>query len=128
MSDFQYKLEFSYDSSASADASVFIQMRDNPPIYQDRIEKEVYDLLAQSSKSDFLTALFNIAGVVELSSKAYRIWLMKSPVYSWQEVLVPTLAYLSYYFQHDRLSPLPGSGNTDGTGLTLDSQSNRRKI
>lgn len=129
MSAFKYKLEFSYDNTSAADASVFIQMRNNPPIYKNHINKENYDVLSPAAKNDFLTNLFNIAGVVELSTTAYRVWLMKSPVYSWQEVLGPVLFYMSSYFNcTDGPEALPGSANIDGSGLSLDSQSNRRKI
>lgn len=128
MANFFYKLEFVFDDTAPGDASVFIQMRNNPPIYQDHITKEEYDILPDEEKNDFLTHLFAFAGVVELSTKAYRIWLMKSPVYHWDEVLVPILYYLTAYYSYDTYEALPGSANVDGTGLTLSSPNNRRKI
>src|SRR4051812_15596106 len=117
MSDFLYKLEFIYDDGSPADASVFIQMRDNVPIYQAHIAKEDYDVLPDDQKNDFLTHLFNIAGVVELSTKAYRIWMMKSPVYSWEEILLPTLTYLVDYFHYDDYAELPGSGKPNGVAF-----------
>lgn len=125
---FFYKLEFIFDDTAPSDASVFIQMRDNPPIYQEHVTKESYDILPSLSKHVFLTNLFLIAGVTELSTKAYRVWIMKSPVYSWSEVLVPVLFYMSGFFGYSGIKDLPGSGNLDGTGLTLNASTNRRKI
>lgn len=126
MATFKYKLEFIYDENAPADAAVFIQMRDNPPVYQDHIDKEVYEV--EGPQSDFLTGLFDVPGVVEVSVRAYRIWLMKSPVYTWKEVLEAVLAYLTSYYSYDSAEPLAGSANVDGTGFTLTGQSNRRKI
>lgn len=125
---FPYKLEFIYDDSSPSDSSVFIHMRDNPPIYMVHTNKEDFDILDSSQKDPFITALFNIAGVTEMSLKTYRIWIMKSPVYTWEEVLAPFLAYLSNFYEYVGIAPLPGSGNLDGTGLQLSSASNRRKI
>jgi hypothetical protein len=128
MSTFYYKFEFIYDDTSSADASVFIQMRDNPPIYQEHITKEDYDILPEEQKNDFLTHLFAFAGVVEVSTKAYRIWLMKATTFSWEEVLLPILYYLTAYFGYDDFESLPGSGWINGMGFKLDAMTNRRKI
>lgn len=124
----EYKLEFIFDESTPSDSSVFIHLRENPPIYQSHIDKEDYDILEDDDKHEFLTALFTIAGVVELSTTAYRIWLMKSPVYYWSEVMNPILAYLKDYYGEDSLSQLPGSAQVDGQGFTLTKTSQRRKI
>jgi hypothetical protein len=53
---------------------------------------------------------------------------MKSPVFTWTEVLESVIGYLTDYYHYDDSEPLPGSANIDGTGFTLASQSNRRKI
>lgn len=125
---FPYKLEFIFDDTSPSDSSVFIQMRDNPPIYMVHTNKEDYDIIDDDLKNPFITALFNIAGISEMSIKSYRIWIMKSPVYSWTEVLGPVLAYLSEFYEYVGTESLPGSGNIDGTGLQLSSANNRRKI
>lgn len=123
-----YKLEFVYDESSASDASVFIHLRHNTPVYQSRLTKEDYEILTEDEQDDFISALFNIGGVVEISLKGYRIWVMKSPVYSWQEVLEPLLYYLKDFYGEDRFEALPGSGNIDGTGLTLAGIDQRRKL
>lgn len=122
----RYKLEYTYDETIRSDSSVFIHLRQNTPIYQARIDKEDYDI--SPIKHPFLTGLFNIAGVTEVSTKAYRIWLMKSPLYTWEEVLYPVLWFCAFWYQHDSLAQLPGSANPDGTGFTLASPLQRRKI
>lgn len=122
------KLEYVYDDETPADASVFIHLRRNPPIYQAHIDKEDYDILPDEEKNEFLTALFVIAGVTELSTSAYRIWLMKSPVYLWSEIIPPVLEYLRSYYSEADIQFLPGSANVDGTGFTLDKPGQRRKI
>lgn len=125
---FEYKLEFSYDISTPSDAAVYIQMRKNPPIYRSHIDKENYDVLPDEAKHEWLTGLFNISGVVELSSKAYRIWIMKSPVFTWEEVLLPVLHFMRTWFEEEVLYEMPGSASIDGTGRPLASPSERRDI
>ena len=122
----RYRLEYTYDETIRSDTSVFIHLRQNTPIYQARIDKEDYDISA--NKHPFLTGIFNVSGVTEVSTKAYRIWLMKSPIYTWEEVLLPVLTYCAFWYQHDSLAQLPGSANPDGTGFTLPDPKQRRKI
>lgn len=122
----QYKLEYIYDEGNPSDDSVYIQLRVNPPIYRSHTDKEDYDVLPEEEKHPFLTNLFSIAGVTEVSSRAYRVWLMKSPVYSWQEVLDPILNFLKNWYSESSLEPLPGSGTTNGIGMRVDTVVQRR--
>lgn len=123
----KYKLEFNWDDEDPSDPGVYIQLKGfNPPIYRPHTDKEDYDVLPAGEKNDFLTGLFNIQGVVEMSVKAYRIWIMKSSQYDWEEVLTPVLGFIRDHFGESSLEALPGSGNTDGTGFTLASSRNRR--
>lgn len=123
-----YKLEFVWEDDKPADSSVYIQLRRNTPIYQDRIDKEDYDILDADLKDEFLTGIFNVSGVVEVSTKAYRVWLMKSPVFTWEEVLSPVLNFMMTYYGEDTISSLPGSGTPAGGGFHLSSPIQRRKI
>lgn len=133
----RYKLEFNYDDDDPSDMGVYIQLKGhNPPVYRAHIDKEDYDVLPDEEKHDFLTGLFNIAGVVELSSKAYRVWLMKHVVYDWDEVMLPVLQFLQDEFSQSSQDPLPGSAEPDGgvsvgsrgatSALTLNAPKNRR--
>lgn len=124
----KYKLEYSYDASTRSDSAVYIHLRENVPVYQEHIDKEDYDVLPSDKKHVFLTSIFNIAGVTELSSRAYRVWLVKSPVYNWQEVTLPVLYYIASYFGQADIEELPGSGKPDGSGFTLPSPVERRKL
>ena len=132
-----YKLEYNYDNEAPADAGVYIHLKHvNVPIYRSLTDKEDYDILPEEEKHDFLTGLFNIEGVVEVSSKAYRVWLMKAPIYTWEDVMLPVLQFLQDWYESETLNPLAGSAEPDGgisvggrgatSALTLDSPSNRR--
>ena len=125
---FDYKLEFSYNESTPSDSSVYIQMRLNTPVYQAHIDKEDYDVLDEGLKHEFLTGIFNISGVVELSTKAYRIWLMKSPVFTWEEILLPVLYFTANYYGEGTISELPGSASPNGSGFQLGAPAQRRKI
>jgi len=125
---FQYKLEFSFDDTTASDSSVYIQLRNNPPIYQAHIDKENYDVLPEEQKNEFLTNLFLIAGVTELSTRAYRVWLMKSPTYTWEEVLLPVIYYMAGYYGESTIESLPGSGQINGTGFYISNANQRRKL
>jgi hypothetical protein len=70
--------------------------------------------LARLNPSPWLQSLFAIPGVVGLGVWEYRVWVMKSPVFNWTEVMVPVITYLSTGYS--TAVPLPGSANTDGTG------------
>jgi len=122
----EYKLEYNYDDEDPSDSGVYIHLRKNPPVYRSHTDKEDYDVLPDEEKHDWLTGLFTISGVTELSSRAYRVWLMKSPVYSWEEVLLPVLYFMRDWFEEGSFDELPGSAKTTGFGLTLDSPTNRR--
>lgn len=123
---FKYKLEYQWDDTEEADDGVYIQMRANVPKYLSHIDKEDYDALDDEDKHAFTDGLFDVYGVTELSSRAYRVWIMKSPVYSWEEVLNPTLLFLRDWYGFDELEELPGSAKVEGVGTRLQSVRNRR--
>lgn len=123
-----YKLEYLTDESENADDAVYIHYRFNPPFYLAHIDKEEYDILPDEEKHEFATVLFNIQGVVELSLKAYRIWLMKSPIYTWQEVIDPVLAYITFYHGEDEAIAIQGSADVNGKGSRLKKVNERRDI
>ena len=109
-----YKIEYLKDDNQPEDISVFIHMKYNVPIYQSKIDKEDYDVLPDDLKHPFLTGLFAIGGIVEVSCRAYRIWISRSPVFSWEETLGPIFNYLLFWYDEDTLIELQGSGITLG--------------
>ncbi len=128
-----YKIEQLTDETQPSDDAIYLHLRANPPTYLSHMDKEEYDLLPDEEKHEFATTLFNIEGVVELSLKAYRIWIMKSPIYTWQEIVDPVLAYLVFYYATDEAIPINGSalsGNMDSqpSKARLGSVNQRRDI
>lgn len=122
----QYKLEFNTPSGASDD-SVYIHLRQDP-VFRTRIGKESYSALPNDQKQGLITEIFGVPGVVEVSTKTNRIWLMKSPIFSWQEVIQPVLFIVRDRFGETSIESLPGSAFIDGKGLRLISDTNRRAI
>jgi hypothetical protein len=122
----KYRLEYSYDETTRSDSSVFIHLKINVPVYQTRIDKEDFDV--NGNGHPFLTGIFSVSGVTEVSTKAYRVWIMKSPVFNWKEVLDPVLYFIATSLGYNSLYQMPGSASVDGTGFTLPSPTQRRKI
>jgi hypothetical protein len=116
----QYKLEYYKNDNEPEDDSVYIHIRRNTPIYQNKIDKETYELGA--NRNDWMDGIFNIGGIVEASSRAYRLWVSKSPIWEWDEVLPPLLYFMKDYLEEDSLEELPGSG------ISLNSSHDRRDL
>lgn len=115
---FQYKLEYYKDDESSQDSSVFIHMKHNVPIYMNKIDKEAYEI--GEFKHEWMDGIFGIGGITEASSRSYRVWVSKSPIFQWDEILPALLHYMMTYFSEDRLEEMPGSG------ITLENVANRR--
>lgn len=118
MAVLEYKLEY----FKGADEGCYIQLRTEVPAYQHIIAKEVYFSTDNKVHSDFCTAVFNVPGVVRLSSQAWRLYIEKSPVFTWSEVLGPVMAVLMEFTDCTSLHELQGSG------VTLTSDTDRRSF
>jgi len=83
----RYQVEYfqGYNGQPS-DEGAFIQLRTDVPTYIKRTGKEEYD-----ADDDFLNALFDVNGIVAISTTAYRVYIEKSPAYSWDEVINPVV-------------------------------------
>lgn len=112
MADLEYKLEyFKGVGGGASDEGVYIQLRSDPPYesYISRIGREDYTQLDDDFKTDFLNALFECVGVVSLSVSAYRVYVEKSPVFTWTEVLSPVIEEIRIATETDSVVELPGS-------------------
>lgn len=123
----EYKLEFNNPDGKNDDGAL-IHVKNVFNAFQDTIGKEDYLALDPADKQALITGLFNIEGVTEVQTTAFRIWIMKSPIYSWAEVMQPVLFYLRDQFGETELSPLAGSAEIDGSGLRLGTETGRRTI
>lgn len=122
----KYKIEYILPSGPSDD-SVYIHIKeDECDSHQERIGKE--DYCDSTDKKTLIDSLFEVEGVVEVSVKAYRVWIMKSPIYNWEEIILPVLYVLRDHFGETSISPLPGSAEIDGSGLRIPSENDRRAI
>jgi hypothetical protein len=139
MATLEYKLEYFQGAAGPTDPGVYIQLRTDLPAYQHIITKEVYFSPENSTTFPFITAVFNVPGVVRLASQAWRLYIEASPVFKWDEVLgvpyqpgialpnsVPapnTVMFVVMTFLHcDSITGLGGSG------LTLTNINSRRSF
>lgn len=120
------KLE--YVTPTDSDDCVYWQMRDDPPVYINLIGKEDYLALDPSFQHPFVTGMFDIKGITEVSVTAHRVAVMKSPAYNWGEVNANLTTYLLAQFSKGQIDYLAGSANADGTGFRLSSSLNRRAL
>lgn len=116
----EYKIEYLKNDGEPEDHSCYIQLRQNVPVYMSRIDKEAYEY--GDNRNDWMDGIFQIPGIVEASSRAYRVWVSKSPVFTWSEVLGNLIPYMA--------SVLGGGGSTElfGSGITLEHPNNRRDL
>lgn len=83
----RYQVEFfqGYNGKPS-DEGCYIQLRTDVPSYTKKIGKEEFD-----GSDDFIQALFDVDGVVAVSTTAFRVYIEKSPAFSWDEVINPSI-------------------------------------
>lgn len=69
------------------------------------------------SADSVVTGLFNIPGITEVATQAYRVWIMKSPLYKWSEVIPPVLEFLRSTLEQDDILELDNSGQITAESL-----------
>jgi hypothetical protein len=110
MANLDYKLEyFKSDSNSDGDEGAYIHFRTDMPAYQSKIGKEEYYCLPEEKQSEFLNTLFSVGGVEVISSMAFRLYIEKSPVFSWSEVLGPLIEVVRVFTSMSGVNELPGS-------------------
>lgn len=128
MASLKYKLEYN-KMSGTSDDGVYVHLREDPAgYYRFQIGKEAYDALDSTAQDAFANGLFAVKGVEEISVTAYRVWYMKAPAYQWDEVNTGALAFLQTFFGKSSLEEISGSAKIDGSGLRLESETNRRTV
>ena len=110
----------------SGDEGVFWHLREDVPVYIDKIDRESYASLGEDN--DFLSGLLAIPGVTQISSKAYRLYFMKSPVFGWEEVNDAIEEFLLEHYEEPTINYVGGSAEKNGRGIRLESEDYRREI
>lgn len=84
-----YRAEFFKDETEPSNEGVYLQLRQSPVAadWIDRVRKQDY----AGGTSTLADAIFTVAGVTELSIQPFRVWVSKSPIYQWSEVVPPVL-------------------------------------
>lgn len=102
-----YRAEFLKDESSSSNEAVFLQLRGSPfaEDWIERVRKQDY-LDGTSALAD---AILGVAGVTELSIQPFRVWLSKSPIYSFDEILPTVLFLIQDSLGLTDVEELPGS-------------------
>lgn len=117
-----FKIEWFRDGEKPSGEGMFLHTKIDLPCYQDFITKEDYTKLTDDEKCDFVTGLFDIPGVVEASVKAYRVYVIKADLYTWEEVSPQVVSYTGTALGQSVYNELPGSR------LTIESSLQRRAL
>lgn len=119
MANLEFKLEYHKNTNGPSDEGVFVHLKTEIPNYLSLISKEAY-FRGQGTTSELATSLFSIPGVVRLALQSHRVYIEKSPIFIWEEILGPTMVILMTATECDGLSELLGSG------ITLETNNDRR--
>jgi len=118
-----FKLEYFRDGETPSQEGVFLHFKEDIPCYMDLITKEEYSELADEDKCEFVTNLFAIPGVVEVSCKAYRVYIIKAELFDWSSVLTNVFVNV--------IMPAMGESSINelaGSRMKLDNVVQRRKL
>lgn len=109
--------------------SMYVHLRDNPPVFQDRISKERYDTIPLGDKKKFLTSIFNTGGVIEAATQSYLVWIMKAPTFEWKEMLPNILYEISMAMgEKGEVEAIEGSADLEGKGGAKLQKSPRKLV
>lgn len=104
-----YKIEWFRDGDVPSQQGMFVHTTEDMPCYQEFITKEDYVELSDSEKCDFVTALFAIEGIVEVSVKAYRVYVIKAELFQWESLAVSVVQLIGTTLGESVYNEQPGS-------------------
>lgn len=120
MSTLNYKLEYFKDPTEPSDEGVFIHIYpDIPPEYTTLVSRESY-AAGGGTYTDLANQFFSIPGITRLALQSTRVYVEKSPIFSWNNILNAALTVIKGVTNTTTLNELPGSG------ITIESPSDRR--
>jgi len=112
-----FKIEWFRDGTKPTQEGMFVHTTQDLPAYQELIGKEDYEALDESEKSDYVTGLFAIPGVVEVSVKAYQTYVIKAELFKWTDLSSTVISYIGSELGESTFNELPGSRMTVETKL-----------
>lgn len=119
----RFKLEFFRDGTKPTQQGVYMHFEKDVPCYMDLVTKEEYSKFDPEDKCDFVTNLFAVEGVVEVSSKAYRLYIIKAELFDWTSIITNVFVNVLFSsFGESGVQELPGSR------ITLDNANQRRQL
>jgi len=105
-----------------SDEGMFVHTQIDMPCYQELIDKEEYNLYLPEERCTLINNLFAIPGIVEVSVKAYRVYVVKAELFKWDTLAGQVLGVIGTALGQSTYNELPGSR------LTLDSVKSRRPL
>lgn len=107
MANLEYRREFLKDEEDASNESVYLQLKQSPArdYWIERIRKQDYE----ETTNDLADLLFAIDGITELSIQPFRVWLSKSPVFNFEEIIADVLDVLQTNLGLDGQEELFGS-------------------
>jgi len=112
--DLVFKLEYFKGIGGASDEGVFIQLKTEVPAFQSKIRKEEY-FSASTTPSAFMNGIFLVPGVVVAASNSFRVYLEKSPLFNWSQVLGPVMEFIRVAVGATNLEEASGSPTTLST-------------
>jgi hypothetical protein len=116
--DLLFKLEYFKGLGGASDEGVFIQLKTELPAYMPKTSKEKY--YESAERTAFTDGIFAIPGIVTAASNSFRVYVEKSPIFTWSQILGPLLTHIRISVGADSLIEAPGSP------LTLTTENDRR--
>ena len=107
-----YKIEWFRDNGKPSNQGLYVHTAIDMPCYHDLVTKEDYP--NDPNHCDFVTGLFGIQGIVEVSVKAYQVYVIKAEVFHWEDLVPAVLYYVANYLGQTSVNELPGSRMTVG--------------
>jgi hypothetical protein len=109
MANLDYRIE--YVKFNNHDDGVFVHFRTDLPEYRSFVYRDDYFIGSDDVRTAFFNGIMNTPGVTACASQAFRLYLEKSPVFSWAEVLGPVMEWIRASVSATALNELFDSGN-----------------
>jgi hypothetical protein len=120
MANLKYKVEYLKDDKKLGDEGALLHVTPDVGTYRSYVTREEYMCMDPDLQSAFMDSIFAVEGVVAAASQANRIFIEKSPIFTWDEVVTPVLEAARVMTSTLDVEELPGSG------VNLGDTKNRR--